>query len=414
SLTTLAALYHFREHCTGKLESAPATAREFEQALCNKTPLPEAWFAAHPIHPLGGSYASHYLLRHPEDSVALQRFLHVRERPDELAGLGRLSDDNLDAIATGQHSFLQSDGAQQMLWWQSAGIWQRYAPDVWQPLAQQAALELRVPGGSCELALGNICVNAITPYRDWWRWVVAFSACLVLLSLAYVLWQRRRLHHHQKFILQMLIHELRTPITNLGNVVEAFRYDFDRLPDSAQMGFGRLADGVQRMRQLADASRHYLSVDSADGILEASSSIQLSVWLEMLMERHEGVQFCLDQDHVVALPFYWLTLCLDNVLNNACRYGKAPVRLCFNLHHGKLILIITDAGVLPQYDLVLIARIAQKRDLISSASPMSGEGMGLGLSIVRRVMKRLKGKISLSGPPTTFTLELPCELSNES
>jgi signal transduction histidine kinase len=62
---------------------------------------------------------------------------------------------------------------------------------------------------------------------------------------------------------------------------------------------------------------------------------------------------------------------------------------------------VTDAGVLTQYKLAHMRR-----------SSLSGSGMGFGLAIVRRVMKRLKGKIRLSGPPTTFTLELPCELQH--
>lgn len=394
-LPALAALYRFRRQCSGALDGVPPAVRQFEQVQCDRTTLPDAWFAAHPVHPLGGSYAWHYLARHPESAPALQRFLHVRERPDALAGLGRLSDDNLDAIVGGQHWLLQK----QTLWWQHQQVWRRYAPAVWQPLARRAGLELMPAGQRCDLPLGSICANPVSALDHWWPWLLTSAALVVVLALSYAWWQRRGIRHRQKFILQMLTHELRTPIANLGNIVESFRHDFDALPDSAQTGFGRLADGVQRMRQLADASRHYLSGAGAGDVLEVPTAVLLSEWLQAVSERRDDLRFCLEQDVRIMLPLYWTSLCLDNLLDNARRYGKAPIRLSAVWRQGWLRLTVSDAGMLACYSLPQM-----------HGAGSSGSGMGLGLAIVRRVMRRLKGKVRLSGPPTTFTLELPCEL----
>ncbi|WP_211473103.1 DUF3404 domain-containing protein [Collimonas humicola] len=393
ALPVLSQIYRFRRQCSGTLEGAPAATREFEQALCDRAALPESWFASHPpIHPLGGSYAWHYLTRHPEATAALQRHLHVRERLDAFAGLGRLSNDNLDAIVSGQRWLLQRD----VLWWEHEQVWRRYDAKIWQPLAREANLQLQPAGGRCDLALGNICANSVSAVDRWWRWVVIAAALMIVFAPGNMWWQRRRRREREKFILQMLTHELRTPIANLGNIVEAFRHDFDALPDSAQTGFGRLADGVQRMRQLADASRHYLNDDGEQ--LEQPTAVLLSEWLDTVTERHQGLWFCLQQDRQIVLPLYWIDLCLDNVLNNAYRYGAAPVRLSVGWSKGWLHLTVADGGALKEYRLEHMRR-----------TDLSGPGMGLGLAIVRRVMKRLKGKIRLSGPPTTFTLELPCE-----
>nr|WP_240950665.1 DUF3404 domain-containing protein [Collimonas pratensis] len=396
-LPVLSQVYRFRRQCSGTLEGASEATREFEQALCNRATLPPAWFASHaPIHPLGGSYAWHYLTRHPAASAALQPYLHVRERLDAFAGLGRLSDDNLDAVIGGQRWLLQ----RHVLWWEHDRAWRRYDAKIWQPLARQADLELRPVGERCDLALGNICANSISVVDKWWTLILAAAALLIVIAPGNMWWQRRRRRKREQFILQMLTHELRTPIANLGNIVEAFRHDFDALPERAQTGFGRLADGVQRMRQLADASRHYLNAGGEHELLEQTTTIQLSDWLYVVAERHQGLQFCLWQDRQLALPLYWIDLCLDNVLNNAYRYGVAPVRLSVHWRRGWLRLTVSDGGTLAAYRLAHMRRT----DL---SDP--GMGLGLGLVIVRRVMKRLKGKIRLSGPPTTFTLELPCE-----
>ncbi|MEO9455565.1 LysE family transporter, partial [Chromobacterium phragmitis] len=183
------------------------------------------------------------------------------------------------------------------------------------------------------------------------------------LVLAYGWLQRRRLERERRFVLQMLTHELRTPIAGLGNVVEDFRAGFDQLPPAAQSGFGRLADGVLRLRQLADASRHYLA---ADRRLEAPQPLSLAEWLDSVAERH-GAAYCLDQDRNLNLPAYWLGLCLDNLLRNARQHGRPPIRILASWKKGRLRLAVSDGGALPRYRLSLL-----RREL------GAGAGMGLG------------------------------------
>ena len=71
----------------------------------------------------------------------------------------------------------------------------------------------------------------------------------------------------------MLTHELRTPIAQLSNVVEHFRRDFDRLPEGAQLNFVALADTLQRMRQMADTSKHYLIAGDSQRVLSDDPAI---------------------------------------------------------------------------------------------------------------------------------------------
>jgi signal transduction histidine kinase len=393
-LPALSLLYQYSQHCSGSLAGIPLAFQQFEQAQCQQTELPEQWFVAHPISPLGGSTAWHYLQRHPAEAKRMQAYLHVRERPQALGGVGQLSDDNLDALANGQ-SWLMQDG---VLWRQQPQRWVRYAPEVWQPLAKQVGISLVEAGGRCDVALGTLCAIPVTRYPGSWRVLLAVALILALVTLAWAGWQRRQLQQRQRFIVQMLTHELRTPISQLGNVVEHFRRDFDTLSPDAQAGFGELADSVQRMRQMAEASRHYLAGEGLRDVLEAPVKITLSDWLWHIAEAHPGLIFCLEGDAEVALPLYWSSLCLNNLLDNAFRHGRTPVRLKARCRRGRLILEVSDAGELDAKCLTPLSRGLSSR-----------AGMGLGLSIVQRVAHRLCGKLILSGPPTTFTLELPYE-----
>lgn len=393
-LSVLSAMYRFEQHCSGPLDAVPLALRQFEQAQCQQTALPMSWFASHPIYPLGGSTAWHYVQRHPDAAASMQGLLHVRERPQALGGVGQLSDDNLDALANGQTWLMDKD----VLWRQHQQQWLRYAPDVWQPLAKRAGVALAPAGGRCDVALGALCANPLESDASRWRILLGGMLLLALFALGWSGWQRRRLQQRQRFIVQMLTHELRTPISQLGNVVEYFRRDFDHLSPQAQAGFGELADSVQRMRQMADASKHYLAGDGLRDVLETPTKITLSDWLWHIADSHSGLTFCLETDRDVALPLYWSSLCLNNLIDNAFRHGTPPVRLNVFCRQKRLVLQVSDAGV------VNARRLPQLRRAFSSRA-----GLGLGLSIVERVSRRLQGKLTLSGPPTTFTLELPYE-----
>ncbi|WP_162208419.1 HAMP domain-containing histidine kinase, partial [Vibrio nereis] len=40
--------------------------------------------------------------------------------------------------------------------------------------------------------------------------------------------------------------------------------------------------------------------------------------------------------------------------------------------------------------------------------------LGLGLTIVESMIRRMGGRMKLIGPPTTFILEIPCESNSAS
>ncbi|MBN3006703.1 DUF3404 domain-containing protein [Chromobacterium alkanivorans] len=373
--------------CEGDLSAVPPLWRDFEGRRCMDGRLPTDWLRLHPVHPLGGSSAAHWRQGRPRAEAA--DWLHVRERADDLGLLGALSDDNLDALLAGAR-WLWQDGA---LWRLRDGHWRLYPAAAWRERAEAAGVSVSAAGTSaCAERMDGLCLNPM-PAPAWpWRAVLAGLAGLALAGGGWLAWQRRRLERERRFALQMLTHELRTPIAGLAGVVEGLRRDFDRLPDSAQDHFGHLAGGVSRLRQLAEASRHYLSADRLD---EGRQAVRLAEWLDAVAERHQAA-FCLNEDATLLLPAYWLGLCLDNLLANARRHGRPPWRVLADWDGRRLTLTVCDGGRLSDYRLRRLRRRGS-----------GGEGMGLGLAIVLRVLARLGGRLRLSGPPTSFSLQLP-------
>lgn len=391
SLPELTEFYHLDKRCASEI-GLSAAVKSFIAALCQPNIPSAAWLAANPLYPLGGSSAWQYILRHPGAAAALKNSLHVRERPNDLAGIGTLSDDNLEALLAGQHWLLQNG----QLWRFGQQHWRRYEAQAWQPLARQSGIELVNAGGRCDLRAGALCVNVREGYRDIWRWLFGLLALFTATGLAWMAWQRRLLRERQRFITQMLTHELRTPIAQLSNVVEHFRRDFDQLPEGAQLNFVALADTLQRMRQMAETSKHYLIAEHQRETLETPTQIQLSDWLDHLCENRDGLTYCLDENVTVGVSLYWSSLCLTNLLDNAFRHGEPPVHLTARKSKTHLIFQIADSGNVAQNPLRITRRLR-----------WSNSNLGLGLTIVQRVARRLNGRLTFSAAPTTFTLELP-------
>ncbi|HEH9417054.1 TPA: DUF3404 domain-containing protein [Aeromonas sobria] len=387
-LRQLQAIYRYQQEC-GADNALPAEWLPLLRALCKEGPTPSAsWFAAHPVYPLGGSSAARWLAHYP--TAGLDDLRHVRERRDQLGLLGELDDDNLDALLRGDRWLLQSG----QFWLLAEGQWRRYGAGRWQPLAERLGLMLdsRVDG-PCQERVGALCINERPTLG--WQWLALASSLGFILLLGWASWQRWCLLRERRVALQMLTHELRTPIMALSGISEELRHDFDRLPPSAQQSVGQLLGSVARLHQLAQASRHYLAAETLE---DERVAVSLAEWLTLACERH-GAIFCLEREMTLALPFYWLDLALDNLLRNASQHGSAPVRVSARWQAGRLILAISDGGELLSYRLATLLRRGAR-----------AEGLGLGLAIVRHLLRRLGGRLALSGPPTTFTLTLPCQL----
>lgn len=204
-------------------------------------------------------------------------------------------------------------------------------------------------------------------------------------------------------ILQILTHELRTPIASLSLTVEGFRREFEKLPESVYDEFRRLCEDSRRLRQLAEASKDYLQSDNKPLATEWVPSVK--EWLEFKVEEefHGKIEFTINGDVAAKLNVYWLGTCIDNLIRNATKYGVAPIVLDVSTDNNLITVKVIDQGELTQKDWRQL-----RKPFVSKA------GLGLGLTIVESMVGRMGGKMSLIGPPTTFILEIPCETDTAS
>ncbi|MGR5209639.1 sensor histidine kinase VxrA [Vibrio rotiferianus] len=405
-------LYQLANTCRGKLPLSPLITEPlvFTRAICKGTQLTPRWFSRSGlIHPGGGSYAARYVDKYPDLQDKLAQYMHIKERKnvqgDELlASLKNMNDDAINALIAGASMFIE----QNELWLRRGDHYFVFPKSVWQENVANAGLSFKLASQSrsCFVKRGNICWD-VEDHSQVLRIsmiILVIANIFLVIGWAVYRWNSKRQELRSRMlVLQILTHELRTPIASLSLTVEGFRREFERLPESVYDEFRRLCEDTRRLRQLAEASKDYLQSDNQPLATEWVPSVQ--EWLEFKIEEefNESVQFVINQDISAKINVYWLGTCIDNLLRNAIKYGEAPVRLAVETSAQKLVIRVIDEGKLSSKDWAHL-----RKPFVSKS------GLGLGLTIVESMMGRMGGKMSLIGPPTTFILEIPCETDSAS
>jgi len=366
------------------------SAIEFELLVCKGEVIPIAWFEANPrLHPAGGSFADRYFK--PTSDHPVDAHLATLLSGDNPAHPLRkvfflLSETGRDSLLNGYRAWLEPDA----LWLNGEQGWKRIPNKIWQPIAQD--LSLTINGQQCDFRYNNLCIGKQKPSMNLVV-VLSFALSLLLvLILARTLYLKRQQHRDKRFVLQLLTHELRTPIASLGMTVDMFRHEFDQLNDNAQQAMWRLIEDYQRLTQLTEASQGYLSSESSTDLLYQEAYV--SDWLEHICSEH-NINFRLEQDQSLKLPFYWLSICLNNLIINAKQHGASPIEVDVSITE-KLTVIVSDCGQFPpRWHKWKIKQKASERN------------MGIGLSLVRHLMTHIGGKLIVQTRPTRITLELP-------
>ncbi|CAK2145254.1 histidine kinase [Vibrio crassostreae] len=284
-----------------------------------------------------------------------------------------------------------------MLWLSGEQGWKAIPSEVWKPIAEQQ--EVTLSAESCSFRYSNLCLSESSNDNLIMKTLI-FTLLLTLFSgLGRVLYLRTKQRKERQFVLQLLTHELRTPITSLGLTVEMFRNRYDDFPDETQGAVWRLISDYQRLSQLTENSKVYLSSDQSEPLLKQNASLE--EWLDHVCEKHNISYQCEAREVELNLPYYWLTICLDNLIKNAKQHGKGKVLVKVELG-DKLTIEVQDEGHFPSPIQRLISRVTP-----SEAHKL--DNMGIGLTIVEHLMKQANGRLIILRNPTRCILEIAYE-----
>lgn len=210
-------------------------------------------------------------------------------------------------------------------------------------------------------------------------------------------------------------HELKTPLASIKLLTDSIlQNNMDEETIKEFVGdIGNEADRLNRMSQkLLTLSRTDLTPDNDLEITSICPTIERVVRMLSVLAEENGVCIVqrIEEDNPVLLIEDDLYQIIFNLVENGIKYNRRGGQLEISLSREgeNTVLRIHDTGVgIPQDSL---PHIFKRFYRVDKARSRSSGGSGLGLSIVRNMVERNNGEITVEskiGEGTTFTLAFP-------
>jgi signal transduction histidine kinase len=228
--------------------------------------------------------------------------------------------------------------------------------------------------------------------------------------------KERELSDMKSKFVTMASHEFRTPLTTiLSSVFLLENYGQDELEKNKAVHLGKIKRSVNNLTELLN---DFISLGKLEeGKVKVNyTSINVRAFLEELVPEMELVRKgdqtirCeyLGEESDILLDKQLLRSILLNLIGNAIKYSSidAEIKLIAQLMEDRLVIQVIDHGIgIPQEEQ---QQIFKRYYRASNAAHISGTG--LGLNIIRKYTRLMKGKVEFQsrvGEGTTFKVTLP-------
>lgn len=213
-------------------------------------------------------------------------------------------------------------------------------------------------------------------------------------------------------------HELRTPLTSIRAFSEILRNNVEMAPTERQQFLDIVVRETERLTRLINEVLDLAKIESgrmewriAPNDLRELIGDALNSVSQLLKERRIDLHRELPgQPAVASVDRDRLIQVLINLLSNAAKFTEPGGRVSVKLTQTKdeLTIDVTDSGpgIAPEH----LDRIFDKFYQIGDPQGVRPKGTGLGLTICRRIVEHLHGRIwarSEPGKGATFTVVLP-------
>jgi signal transduction histidine kinase len=244
---------------------------------------------------------------------------------------------------------------------------------------------------------------------------ILLTLILAGATVIFIYWNKQhRLNQMQRAFVSNVTHELKSPVASIQLALETMALR-DLSPDKRNEFLAMMLDDTERLTSLIDRILGAARLEKKHSRYTLQP-VSMRRFVEEVLEedRHlfekDGHQVILDKgpDARVAIDRTGMRMVLGNLIENAARYSPRGSIIRLRLHRElrNCRLDVTDSGVgIAHKDLKNIFKIFWR-----GAGNYAG-GTGLGLYIVRHIVRDHKGKIWATSPGpgrgSTFSLSLP-------
>lgn len=246
-----------------------------------------------------------------------------------------------------------------------------------------------------------------------------FFAFLLAGVVLYLIWiiQNINLNRRQSNFIDAVTHELKTPIASLKLYLQTLNRRDVQGPQRQQF-YSTMMEDVERLdrliNQLLDVAR--LQRDQQDPASKEWVSLRsvTQECIERLAKQHSlspvvfevSIEDCQVLAHKIDID-----VLLGNLLDNAIKYSsmdpKVEIRITFQNQSALIAISDNGQGIPRHLRRKIFSRFYRAGDELERRKP----GVGLGLFLVRSIVDRLKGSITVSEriehPGATFLVTLP-------
>jgi PAS domain S-box-containing protein len=276
-------------------------------------------------------------------------------------------------------------------------------------------LSVRIPIAGEGAATRAVTLPFELEGRDLWLSFVAVRSADGIVYAFRDVTGERQLEQERSDFVATISHELRTPMTGVYGAAQTLLHREDDLaPEQRQRLLRMLAAEAARLSQITeevlmtsqldrgDLTVERTAVDIAEVVRSAVQTMRPLVdrlTIEVEIDDEIGIASG-DADRIQQV--------LVNLLDNAAKYGGAPVRVSAEQTNGLVRIAVSDGG--PGIDALDRERIFEKFYRADSQLKRAGRGTGLGLYISRELTELMGGRLVLASGPgegATFVVELP-------
>lgn len=247
---------------------------------------------------------------------------------------------------------------------------------------------------------------------------ILLALILAGATLIFIYWNKQhRLNQMQRAFVSNVTHELKSPVASIQLALETMTLR-DLTDEKRREFLGMMLDDTDRLATLIDRILGAARIDKRRGKYRLEP-ISIRKFVEDVLDedRHlfekDGHHIVLEKgpDARVAIDRSSMHVVLDNLIENAARYSPRGSTIRLRLHRDlrncRLDVIDSGSGI-SRKDLKNVFKMFWRgtEDL-----PARTRGTGLGLYIVRNIVRDHRGKVWATSPGpgrgSTFSVRLP-------
>jgi len=216
-----------------------------------------------------------------------------------------------------------------------------------------------------------------------------------------------KLLKNQRHLIQAVSHELRTPIARIRfdlEMLETSEDKHERLEKAAE-----IKDGLDELNDLVDELFLYMRFDATSSPLK-KDRFKVAEILDELTETFERdrpeinikLQSDSEQDINIKANKKYFNRAIGNLIGNAVRYAETEVVIRYKKATDNIRVEVSDDG--PGIPVDKREHLFEPFYRVDESRSRKSGGAGLGLAIVRRIMKAHGGDISIANTDQGCTM----------